>query len=345
MQGVCVLVFGGLGAERFVSVASAINLANSYDFAKALFIDADGKCHHVALSSLCNAEVNFAGYPAFDKSLVAPDFSSYLATVPAGEIFFLALHGTFGEDGGIQAILEEKGFAFTGSSARASALAFNKIETKKIAASYGVQMARSIDFKDILTRPSDFNFPVIAKPVADGSSHGLHRFDSGQALAIFADEQQFDFADYLIEEMIVGREFSCGVFEHNGQLKGLEPVEIIHSSKVFDYAAKYLDSAVREVCPADLADVFKAELKTATALVHRAVGCRGYSRADFILRDNSFYFLEINTLPGLSKNSIYPKALRAEGYSLQQFIAEQIAIAHRGLVPQAGLDIQKRPSA
>jgi D-alanine-D-alanine ligase-like ATP-grasp enzyme len=135
---------------------------------------------------------------------------------------------------------------------------------------------------------------------------------------------------YLVEPFIAGGEATCAVLEQaDGSLIALPPIEIVPAEGAFDYAGKYLASTTQEICPARFGEAVNGKLQAAALTAHRAVGAMGYSRSDFIVSGQDVTFLEINTLPGLTKASLYPKALGVQGIAFADFLAGQIALAER----------------
>ena len=167
---------------------------------------------------------------------------------------------------------------------------------------------------------------LVAKPAADGSSYGLIFVDGPADLerlkAAAATEA------YVIEPFVAGQEATCGVLERaDGSLIALPPVEILPAEGVFDYQAKYLSAGTRELCPSTFSPEIVAALGENALKAHRAVGAAGYSRSDFIITAQGPVFLEINTLPGMTASSLYPKSLKAEGIGFEDFLRGQIALA------------------
>jgi D-alanine-D-alanine ligase len=169
---------------------------------------------------------------------------------------------------------------------------------------------------------------LIAKPTRDGSSYGLLFVNATQDLV--AVRQAAKTEDYLIEPCIAGTEATCGVLEQlDGSLIALPPVEIIPAEGPFDYVAKYLAKATQEICPGRFTREISEQLMEQALKAHRALSCGGYSRSDFIITETGPVFLETNTLPGLTKASLYPKALKAQGIDFADFLKDQITLAAR----------------
>ena len=267
-----------------------------------------------------------------------PDWSSLdaaLARCESGTVFFLALHGGEVEDGRIQALLEARGLAFTGSDSRASAAAFDKQRAKEIVAGYGIRTpsATRVEATDpALERTLHDLFeqrgPLIAKPVAEGSSVGLHRLESVSDVARIASEIAASHVAYLIEDRLRGRELTVGVLDEDGQCVALPPSEVcLEGAEIFDYAGKYLARGTREITPAEVPAAVTLEAQRIAVLAHRALGCQGYSRTDLIVGTAGISYLETNTLPGLSLASFIPQQLAASDRTLQEFVAGQIRLA------------------
>jgi D-alanine-D-alanine ligase len=255
------------------------------------------------------------------------------------DVAFLALHGEYGEDGNIQRLFDRFGVPYTGSGAYSSALAMHKAETKRILKDLDVKFARhellevTTDIKsrlvDIIQR---FAFPLIVKPVRGGSSVGLTLVQDRDGLA---DAVRIAFEvspTVMIEEYIVGREATCGVVEHfrDEDVYAFMPVEIIpsHSEGLFDYKAKYSGES-EEICPARFDRDINQRLQQLAKEVHTTMDLKHYSRSDFLVTLDGIYFLEVNTLPGLTEESLLPKSVKAVGSSLKEFLEHIIELAKR----------------
>ena len=255
------------------------------------------------------------------------------------DVVFNALHGEYGEDGKVQRIMEHFGTPFTGSLSLPSAMAFNKALTKNHIAGTSVRLPRHIvieNSEEDLERKikevwRTFLQPSVVKPVALGSSVGVgiaRDFPTFRALILGALEKS-DGA--MVEEYIQGREATCGVVKNfrGEEIYQLLPIEIIPPPEkdFFDYEAKY-SGISREICPGNFSPEEKAEIQQAAALVHRTLGLGHYSRSDFIVSPKrGIYFLEVNTLPGLTNESLLPKSLAAIGCSLPDFLEHLLTLA------------------
>ena len=239
---------------------------------------------------------------------------------------FLALHGTFGEDGTVQRLLDAEGILYTGPGPRASELAFDKSQSQKIFKKAGVHVPDFAVYADILQVPAKppFDLPVVVKPAKSGSSVGITIVssieDHAKALA-----EAFRYSDIiLIEKFIPGRELTVSIL-------GEEPlpiVEIIVQRKFYDYEAKYREAGTRYEVPAKLSRTEAEKVNAGAMSAYRALGCEMMSRADLILAENGHaYVLELNTIPGLTAKSLLPKAARQAGIDFPELCVRILTMA------------------
>lgn len=243
------------------------------------------------------------------------------------EVVFIALHGTGGEDGVIQGILEKKGVPFTGSDAKTSRLAFDKIASKKVFRLKGIPTAGDVvleksDWKGKL----DFGVkcPCVVKPSCEGSSIGVYIVKSEDQLKE-AIEGAFKLGDtLLIEDFIEGREFTVGIIGE----QVLPVVEISPKSGWFDYKNKYTPGATEETVPAKIPEKLAHKLQDIALASHKALGCRDLSRTDIrVDAEDNIYVLEVNTIPGMTATSLLPQAAAAAGITFPHLCLELIRLA------------------
>ena len=258
------------------------------------------------------------------------------------DVVFNGLHGEYGEDGKLQKILEAHNVPYTGSDSFSSRIAMNKDLSKKVFEREGMRIARGVtlnksttNYLEIFEVFSSLNKPLVTKPASAGSSLGVRISDTFEKFNE-AIEYAFKYSpQVLVEEFIEGREMTCGVVDslNSSGTYPLPPVEIRPiDSKFFDYEAKY-GGKTQEICPAPLPQNLTEEIQNIALQAHKALGLRHYSRADMILKDNGeIYILEVNTLPGLTSESLLPKSLKAAGTSLGEFLDHVIimALSNRG---------------
>ncbi len=255
------------------------------------------------------------------------------------DVAFNALHGNFGEDGKIQSFLASHGVPFTGSDSLGSAVGMNKILSKKAFASHGIKSpywteVSSADIRDNIESVSKllfttFIFPAVVKPVSSGSSVGVSVVRTFAELVPALTDAASHGDAVLIEEFIPGIEATCGVIQdfRGPGLYALPPVEIRPHAGFFDYEAKY-EGKSQEIVPATFAEETKKELEELARQVHQTLGLRHYSRTDFIVHPRrGIYVLEVNTLPGLTGESLVPKALRAVGSGVHELVDHLIRLA------------------
>ncbi len=246
------------------------------------------------------------------------------------DIVFNALHGSFGEDGKVQTILENAGEKYTGSGIAASALAMNKFQSREIFKLAGLNTPKTLKLKKGENFSAQLNFfvnkiakfPVVVKPCSNGSSVGVQIADNPKKLSKAVAEAFLIDTEVLIEEFIKGRELTCGVLENNQGVSALPVTEIIplKKHKFFNYDAKYKVGHSNEITPAQIdEEAFKKAQDTAVR-THQVLNCRGYSRTDMIMKNDSIYVLETNTLPGLTPTSLLPKAAKSAGLSLSALL-------------------------
>jgi D-alanine-D-alanine ligase len=298
VSGPVIAVFaGGTSAEREVSSGSgmACALALSRTFATRLFdITAD------------------ALPPGYD---------------PSRHVVFSTLHGTFGEDGGMQGLLDAAGGAYAGCGAIASRLTMNKTLTKETVAREGVRVAEGILF-DADSKPSAADVArrlgvrVVVKPNNEGSSVGLRVVEDLAGLESALGS--IGAGRWLVERRIDGRELSVGVM--GGTAMGI--VQISPKGGVYDFASKYTKGMTEYTAPAPLDGALTATVKAAAESAFAACGCRDYARADFILSpQNVPFFLEINTLPGMKETSLLPMSARCAGLDFTALVREMVSPA------------------
>lgn len=261
----------------------------------------------------------------------------YHKIFPYIDIAFIAMHGEFGEDGKVQQILEQFKVPFTGSGSMASACSMNKFLARKIFEGAGLKIPKGFliknetDAKEIAKLIfKKFSPPWVLKPVGKGSSVGVKIVSNFNDLKNSVESAFYENGDILFEEYIKGKEATCGVLENfrGEKYYALPPVEIIPPDKniFFDYVAKY-SGETQEICPANFTDDIKNEIQYLAKAAHSALGCRGYSRSDFIVSPRGIFLLELNNLPGLTSESLLPKSAVAVGISFSDLLDHLIKIS------------------
>ncbi len=240
---------------------------------------------------------------------------------------FLALHGRYGEDGTIQRRLDELGVPYTGCGAEASRLSFDKVRTKEVWAANGVPTPRGVELTGgAAGLPEGWELPVILKPACQGSSVGLQIVESENVFES-ALEHALEFDDaVLMEELIRGREFTVGILDG----EPLPLVEIRPRCGAFDYRNKYTEGATEYFCPADLDEAVSRRVQDLALRAFASVGGRDYGRLDVMLDEKGEpWFLELNTLPGMTETSLLPKAAKVAGLDYPELCQRMIELALR----------------
>jgi D-alanine-D-alanine ligase len=288
------VMLGGPSAEREVSLHSGAAVAR-------------------ALRSL--------GHEVAELDPRTPDWNLAATT----DVVFLALHGTYGEDGTVQKQLEQIGVPYTGCDAEASRIAFDKVLTKQSCIQAGVPTAKFVTVNLAAEPfPARFSVPLVVKPSRQGSSVGLEFVERVEDWpAALASALKFD-SEVLVEEKIIGRETTVGILDG----KALPIVEVRPKSGSYDYQNKYTAGNTEYFCPADFDAATTKRIQIAALGAFRAVGGRDYARVDVIVRaDGSPVVLEVNTLPGMTETSLLPKAAAAAGINFAELCQRMVDLA------------------
>ena len=248
---------------------------------------------------------------------------------------FIAMHGDWGEDGQLQAKLEAMHIPYTGSGPHASSLAMDKWKACEVFTRSGITMPEGMllpaSFDDIVSR---LGRSVVVKPCSGGSTVGVtiitdltpEKLDEAVQVA----KGSYD-SDVMIEKYIAGRELTCAVWERNGKAQALPVIEIAPHSGYYDYTNKYTSGATEYIVPAKIDPEIFAHVQDMAVKAHESLGCSGYSRADFRLSpEGRAYILEVNTAPGMTATSLVPKAAKAIGVSMSEFVGEIMRSASDG---------------
>ncbi|HEV8130755.1 MAG TPA: D-alanine--D-alanine ligase [Acidobacteriota bacterium] len=334
------LFMGGRSEEREVSLNTGKMIARHLDKNKyeilPLEIDRDGKW---LLDSPTLREIEAAGQAKIDAGLIRSVSPTVLARERSIDVVFLALHGPYGEDGTIQGMLELLGIPYTCSGVLASALAMDKFRMKAFVRGLGMRVAADtlvspLDFERhrsaVLERIHSLGNKTVIKPNRLGSSVATFIVDdSSQTERALLEVFRLD-QDALVEEFIEGVEITAPVLG-NGQPEALPLIEIVPNlGKFYDYQSKYADGGSDHIIPARLSHELACHIQQQAIDVHLYLGCRGVTRSDFIVRDQEAYFLEINTIPGMTAVSLAPQSAQVAGYTFSQFLDKLIELALEG---------------
>ena len=258
---------------------------------------------------------------------------------------FIALHGRHGEDGTVQGALELLGIAYTGSGVMASAVAIDKVMSKRIWLAEGLPTPRFVRLapddqsaERVRGVPDELGLPLIVKPPREGSSIGVTKVQGySQMQDAVALAARYD-PDVLCEEFIEGDEVTCPVLGEGASARALPVIHIVPPAAGYDYQNKYFTDEVKYLCPSGLPEAEEREIRRIVVAAYRALGCRGWGRADLMVRasDRKPLLLEMNTSPGMTGHSLVPMSARAAGISYEQLCLMVVA--------DARLDAPRAPS-
>jgi len=251
---------------------------------------------------------------------------------------FIALHGRHGEDGTVQGALELLGIPYTGSGVMASAIAMDKVMTKRVWIAEGLPTPRHVwlapnrqSREAVIAVPDTLGLPLIVKPPREGSSIGVTKVQGySQMQDAVTLAARYD-PDVLCEEFIDGDEVTCPVLGEGENARALPVIRIVAPEGAYDYQNKYFTDEVKYLCPSGLPEAEEREIQRIVVAAYTTLGCRGWGRADLMIRasDRKPFLLEINTSPGMTSHSLVPKAAQATGMSYEQlcvYLASQAAL-------------------
>ncbi len=307
------VIYGGYSSEHDISVKSGKYVSSIID--KKLF--------DVFEIHITKNDWNVVG---FDVQIDKSDFSFTNNNV---KILFQAavivIHGNPGEDGILQSYLDLLKIPYTTCNHLTSALTFNKFFCNNYIKNFGVKVAESIilikdqEYSEILQKfTKKAGFPVFVKPNEGGSSYGTFKVKNESEL-IPSVLKAFEHSNQVIvEEFIKGRELTCGVIKFNNKIKALTPCEIVSKNDFFDYEAKYNANFNEEIIPARFSDEIIEKCKKISEHIYKTLNCSGIVRIDYIEKEDELYFLELNSVPGMTSESIVPKILKYEKIDISE---------------------------
>ena len=242
---------------------------------------------------------------------------------------YIIIHGTPGEDGLLQGYFEMVNIPYSSSNVQASALTFNKFFCNNYLRSFGIQMAQSVrllagEKYSAAGIVESLGLPLFVKPSAGGSSFGVTKVKKGEDLVEAVNKALDESPEAIIEQFIAGQEFTCGVVKI-GERKLVFPVtEVIPKNEFFNYEAKYIPGMADEITPARISEELTLKVQTLSSQIYDLCNCNGIVRIDYILNGDTFYFLEVNTVPGMTETSFIPQQIKAMGLKLTDLLTDII---------------------
>ncbi|MEA3451415.1 MAG: D-alanine--D-alanine ligase [Bacteroidota bacterium] len=246
------------------------------------------------------------------------------------DVAVILIHGNPGEDGILQSYLDLMEIPYTTCNALTSALSFNKFFCNNYLRSFDIKMAKSIvlrkddEYAEKLNKfIEQVGLPVFIKPNEGGSSFGTHKIEDKKQISE-AIKSAFEHSNVIVEEFIEGRELTCGVVKTKGEIKSFTPCEIVSKNEFFDYEAKYNSDFNEEIIPARFDDLIIEKCKKLSEDIYSLLNCKGLTRVDFIVKNNDLYLLELNSIPGMTSESIVPKMIKYDKISITDLFTDLI---------------------
>jgi D-alanine-D-alanine ligase len=314
------VVAGGNSSEYVVSVKSGANVFNAIDTTKFIpwLVQIRGKDWIVLQNNEKIADIDKADF-SFQLNGKKIDF----------EFAYITIHGSPGEDGILQGYFDLIGIPYSTCNLHSSSLTFNKWFCNNYLRSFGIKMAKSIRIvkgdniePGIIAR--ELGLPLFVKPNAGGSSFGVTKVKTEAEIEGAIENAWTESKEALIEQFIDGAEFTCGLMKING-IETLFPVtEVLPKNEFFDFEAKYTPGVTEEITPARLPEKLFKECQQLSSKIYDLCQCSGIVRIDYILKNGEFYFLEVNTTPGMTETSFVPQQIAAMGKTLKDMITNII---------------------
>lgn len=242
---------------------------------------------------------------------------------------YIIIHGTPGEDGLLQGYFEMLNIPYSSCDVQSSALTFNKFFCNNYLRSFGIPMANSVrliagEKYSASQIVESLGLPLFVKPSAGGSSFGITKVKKGEDLVEAVNKALDESSEAIIEQFIEGQEFTCGVIKIGARKLVLPVTEVIPKNEFFNYESKYIPGMADEITPARISDALTLKVQTLSSHIYDLCNCNGIVRIDYILNSGTFYFLEVNTVPGMTETSFIPQQIKAMGLNLTDVLTDII---------------------
>lgn len=334
------VMMGGNSPEHDISLISGREVVRNLDAIKyeilPITISRDGKVWEIGdrekfLLDSPTPELKKAGAPAKDINPIVAAVANRLVKDQIIDVVFIAMHGAGGEDGKVQAFLELNNIRYTGSGVLASALAMSKKYSRKLFAQAGLTVPGGLvvdkNFKEENIW-KELSPPVFVKPSTAGSSVGITKVKDKKSLkGALAKAMKYS-DEVLVDEFIQGTEVTCAILGNEKPI-ALPVIEIVTKNEFFDYEAKYSEQLTDEIVPARISPQLTKKVQAVSLKAYKALGCRGFGRVDMIIKKNKIYVLEVNTIPGLTPVSLFPKAAKAAGIEYSNLLDKVIDLSQQ----------------
>lgn len=314
------VVYGGDSSEYVVSVQSGKNVYESIDteLFRPWLVEMRGLEWNVVAEGEKVAEVDKRDF-SFERNGERVRF----------DYAYIIIHGTPGEDGILQGYFDLLKIPYSSCGVHASSLTFNKYFCSNYLRNFGIAMARSVLVRkdqqpDLDTLVKEVGLPAFVKPNAGGSSFGVTKVKSAAALSAAIEKAWAENSDALVEEFIDGKEFTCGLVKLSGQEYVFPVTEVLPRNEFFDFEAKYTKGMTDEITPARISAELTRDIQQQASAIYDLCFCEGIVRIDFILKNGTFYFLEVNTTPGMTATSFIPQQIAAMGEDLKTMLTRII---------------------
>lgn len=314
------VVYGGDSSEYVVSVMSSENVLKSIntELFQSWAVEMKGKDWNLVIDGEPGAPI--------DKQ----DFSvNYQGEKIHFDFAYITIHGTPGEDGILQGYFDLIKIPYSTCGVQSSALTFNKFYCSNFLRNFGIRMAKSVrltkgDCIDVDELIEDLGLPVFVKPNAGGSSFGITKVKAKENLEKAIKNAWKESSEALVEEFVEGLEITSGLVKMKNESFIFPVTEVLPKNEFFDFEAKYTKGVTEEITPARITNELTKKCQALSSRIYDLCNCKGIVRIDYILKDNEFYFLEVNTTPGMTATSFIPQQIEAMGMQLEKVITKII---------------------
>lgn len=333
------LIVGGQNSEHEVSLNSGVSILNALDKnkynIKIIKIEKSGKWLVGPYIKELPAKSDLSVITNSVKGITPLEDNTAIGRMDDEkvDVAFIGMHGKYGEDGKIQALLEFAGIPYQGSGVSASALGMDKIKSAELFRANGLNVPGYLSFneksfkedKGKITEFLKNNLPLVLKPSDEGSSAGTFLIKTPEDFEQRLPETFKVSKNAVLQEYIKGDEVTCGILDTDEKPVALPPTQIIaNSGEFYDYASKYASGGSTHIVPAPFAPELVSEIQNTALKAHKILGCSGLSRTDMLIRDGKIYVLETNTLPGFTSTSLFPEEAEAAGISYSELLDKLI---------------------